>query len=127
MRNTLFAMAIIGLLAVVVTLSLSELNQSIANRNDSRAAYMDAYGRAQSMIITAQASAQREFTIAAMPWVVLGIALIAGTVGIALIVRTPAPAGRELIERRIVYLLQTGPDVIELPTRRIAEVQRERN
>lgn len=126
MKQVLFAIAIIGLIAVVVTLSLTELNQSIANKNDSSAAYMDAYGRAQSMIITAQASAQRDFTIAALPWVVLGIALIAGTVGIALIVRTPTQTGQALIERRIVYLLPQA-DVIELPTRRIVEVINERN
>lgn len=125
MKQVLFAIAIIGLIAVVVTLSLTELNQSIANKNDSSAAYMDAYGRAQSMIITAQASAQRDFTIAALPWVVLGIALIAGTVGIALIVRTPTQTGQALIERRIVYLLPQS-DAIELP-RRIAEVINERN
>lgn len=126
MKQVLFAIAIIGLLAVVVTLSLTELNQSIANKNDSRAAYMDAYGRAQSMIITAQASASKDFTIAALPWAVLGIALIAGTVGIALIVRTPTQTGQALIERRIVYYLPQA-EVIELPTRRIAEVQHERH
>jgi hypothetical protein len=125
MKQTLFAIAIIGLIAVVITLSLSDLNQSIANRNDSRAEYMDAYGRAQAMIITAQSSAQREFTIAAMPWVVLGIALIAGAVGIALIVRTPTQTGQALIERRIVYYLPQS-DVIDLP-RRIAEVINERH
>lgn len=125
MKQFVSVLVIIGLVAVVITLSLSELNQSITARNDSRAAYMDAYGRAQAMIITAQASAQREFTIAAMPWAVLGIALIAGTVGIALIVRTPTQTGQALIERRIVYLLPQS-DAIELP-RRIAEVINERN
>lgn len=125
MKQFVSVLVIIGLVAVVITLSLSELNQSITARNDSRAAYMDAYGRAQAMIITAKGEASKDFTIAAMPWAVLGIALIAGTVGIALIVRTPTQTGQALIERRIVYLLPQS-DAIELP-RRIAEVINERN
>lgn len=127
MKQVLFALTIIGLIAVVMTLSLSALNQSITARNDSRAAYMDAYGRAQAMIITAKGEASKDFTIAAMPWAVLGIALIAGAVGIALITRQPAHGGQALIERRIVYYLPQA-DMIELPRRiELAEVEHGRN
>lgn len=127
MKQIISALVVIGLVATVITLSLSELNQSITARNESRAAYMDAYGRAQAMIIASKGEAAKDFTMAAMPWAVLGIALICGVVGIALITRQPAHGGQALIERRIIYYLPQT-DMMELPRRiELAEVEHARH
>ena len=123
MKQLLTTLALVTLFAVAITLAASEFNQSTANKQNAQAAYMDAYGRAQAMIITAKGEAVRDFSIAALPWAVLGIALVAGTVAIIYLSKPTPQTGRELIERRIVYYLQPGPDVIELP--KIAEVRNE--
>ena len=125
MNKIIVTLSAIVLAVVVITLAASDLNQSVANRNESRAAYMDAFGRAQAMIINAKGEAAKDFTIAALPWAVLGIALIAGTVSIVYLVHVPTPKQPGIIERQVVYYLQSGPEPIQLPRR--IEVQNERN
>ena len=116
MKQLLAGVMVVVLLVVAITLAFSTYNQSVADKTNSQAAYMDAWGRAQAMIITAKGESWKDFSTASLPWAVLGISVIFGTVAIIFLLKTNPP-GQPKIERQTVYYVGTQP----------AEVEHERN
>lgn len=129
MKNVILTLSAIVFAVVVITLAASELNQSVANRNNAQAAYIDAWGQAQAMIINAKGEAAKDFTLAALPWAVMAISAVFGTVAIIFLLKTPTVRERQiqqLPQPTIIYMTRANDNSLLPAPAELVEVEHER-
>lgn len=112
------ALLILG--AIVAMIALSELNESITEKNNSQAAVINA----QVGLVAAQGESRLNASQAALPFAVMGVGLAVGgaIVVVALVVLSrPAPAQppapllpARVIERQIIWVVPEGVSRREL-------------
>ena len=104
----LWLIVVLGLVALLM-FGLAQAREAAARHEYARAAAARARGEAQAMIINAQAESRLHTQAANLPYVILGVVAIFGSVILYLVVARPtAPQYIERSETRIILVVEPG-------------------
>ncbi len=108
----LWSIVVLGFVALMM-FGLAQAREAAAQYEYAQAARVRAYGEAQTMIINAQAESRLHAAQAAiitqaanLPYVVLGMVVVFGSIALYLVVASPRQI--EHIETRIIFVLEPG-------------------
>lgn len=108
----LWSIVVLGFAALIM-FGLAQTREAAAQYEYAQAARIRAYGEAQALIINAQAESRLHAAQAAiitqaanLPYVILGMVVVFGSIALYLVVASPRQV--EHIETRIIFVLEPG-------------------
>ncbi len=108
----LWSIVVLGFVALMM-FGLAQVREAAAQYEYAQAARVRAYGEAQALIINAQTESRLHAAQAAiitqaanLPYVVLGMVVVFGSIALYLVVASPRRV--EHIEARIIFVLEPG-------------------